>query len=258
VATFSQPGLYGKIPAQADFVRLRAADDVARALVLWLEEGSEAAKRAGAPCRSEPIRFVFRPAGGRASGCCRARQVGVPARAFAQVEARSRVRSPRPRGRGRVSTRRRRSREAAGSQRPSLRAPEGLLLPGAAEWSPAWRMRARAAESGRDFWAFGEAEGGRSTRCTASAPPARLSAAGSPRAPWPCSNVRCARTSTAGRGSSSPGAASDGRRRRASSGRTGPGRACSSRSDRSRRPCSVRSGGQGRATGGYGSPAPAR
>jgi type VI secretion system protein ImpM len=63
VAAFTAPGLYGKIPAQADFVRVRAADPVARPFVLWLEEGSEAAKRAGGPAGAEPVRFLFRPAG---------------------------------------------------------------------------------------------------------------------------------------------------------------------------------------------------
>jgi type VI secretion system protein ImpM len=63
VATFSAAGVYGKIPDQADFVRVRAADAVARPLALWLEEGSEDARRAGAPTRSEPVRFLFRPSG---------------------------------------------------------------------------------------------------------------------------------------------------------------------------------------------------
>ena len=42
--TFAPAGLYGKIPSHGDFVRLRAADEPARSLVRWLEEGSEAAK----------------------------------------------------------------------------------------------------------------------------------------------------------------------------------------------------------------------
>ena len=63
MAALSAAGLYGKIPAQADFVRIQAADPLARALVLWLEEGSERAKRAGVATSSEPVRFLFRPAG---------------------------------------------------------------------------------------------------------------------------------------------------------------------------------------------------
>lgn len=63
MVTFPAAGLFGKIPAHGDFVRVRAADAVARALVLWLEEGSEAAKRSGPPGGSEPVRFLFRPPG---------------------------------------------------------------------------------------------------------------------------------------------------------------------------------------------------
>ena len=61
--TFAPAGLYGKIPSHGDFVRLRAADEPARSLVRWLEEGSEAAKRGGAGASGEPVRFVFRPPG---------------------------------------------------------------------------------------------------------------------------------------------------------------------------------------------------
>lgn len=58
---------YGKIPTHGDFVRVRAADPVARALALWLEDGSEAAMRAGGGNDFEPVRFLFQPAGaGRA------------------------------------------------------------------------------------------------------------------------------------------------------------------------------------------------
>lgn len=63
MASFATPGLYGKIPAQADFVRHQAADAVARPFVLWLEEASELASRAGARDDAEPVRFLFRPPG---------------------------------------------------------------------------------------------------------------------------------------------------------------------------------------------------
>jgi type VI secretion system protein ImpM len=62
-AAFGRPGLFGKIPAHGDFVRLRAAAPLPRELVLWLEEGSEAAKRERSPCDQVPVRFLFRPAG---------------------------------------------------------------------------------------------------------------------------------------------------------------------------------------------------
>ncbi len=60
---FSAPGLFGKIPSHGDFVRIHAADAAARALALWLEEGSEAARRASAPAGGEPARFLFSPPG---------------------------------------------------------------------------------------------------------------------------------------------------------------------------------------------------
>lgn len=59
---FSKPGLYGKIPAQGDFVRVQAGDPVARALAGWLEEGSEASKRRGVKSGPRPVRFLFHPA----------------------------------------------------------------------------------------------------------------------------------------------------------------------------------------------------
>ena len=59
MTNFSVPGLFGKMPARADFVRVRAGDPAARALVLWLEEGSEAAKRSGAPLGADPIRLLL-------------------------------------------------------------------------------------------------------------------------------------------------------------------------------------------------------
>jgi len=64
MVTFSVPGLFGKLPDRADFVRVRAAEPAARALVLWLEEGSEAAKRSGVPMGPDPVRFLLSPPGG--------------------------------------------------------------------------------------------------------------------------------------------------------------------------------------------------
>lgn len=63
MASLGAPGLYGKIPAHGDFVRLRAAEGAARPFVLWLEEASEAAKRAGAPCGPAPVRVLFQAPG---------------------------------------------------------------------------------------------------------------------------------------------------------------------------------------------------
>ncbi len=63
MSAFSIPGLFGKIPAHADFVRVRAASPAAREMVRWLEEGSEAAKRAGAAAGAGAVRFLFSPPG---------------------------------------------------------------------------------------------------------------------------------------------------------------------------------------------------
>lgn len=55
--------LFGKVPAQGDFVRVRAGDPVAQGLARWLEEASEVAGRAGVAAGG-PIRFLLRPLGG--------------------------------------------------------------------------------------------------------------------------------------------------------------------------------------------------
>jgi type VI secretion system protein ImpM len=52
-------GLFGKIPAQADFLRVNASDPAALALVRWLEEGNDALYRAGARLSAEPLGFLF-------------------------------------------------------------------------------------------------------------------------------------------------------------------------------------------------------
>ncbi len=51
-------GAFGKIPAQGDFLRVSAGEGLA--LARWLEEGSEAAYRAGARLGAEPVRFLHR------------------------------------------------------------------------------------------------------------------------------------------------------------------------------------------------------
>jgi type VI secretion system protein ImpM len=174
VATFSHAGLYGKIPAQPDFVRLRAADGPARPLVLWLEEGSEAAKRAGAPCGSEPVRFLFRPAG--AARALAGVLVGsgdkvgrsFPLALFAQVESPDLAASfpalPLAAA-GFLDAAAALAREAAGLSAGELSARlESLPLPGAHDLAAgAAEARSRAAlESARDLLArlFGEAGNG--------------------------------------------------------------------------------------------------
>ncbi len=53
------PGLVGKIPAQADFVRINANERTALELARWLEEAQESLRRAGSPLPSAPIFFVY-------------------------------------------------------------------------------------------------------------------------------------------------------------------------------------------------------
>lgn len=60
VAAFAPAGLFGKLPAHGDFVRLRAGGPAARALVAWLEAGHEGAGGSAGPA---PTRFLLRPAG---------------------------------------------------------------------------------------------------------------------------------------------------------------------------------------------------
>jgi len=56
-------GLYGKIPARGDFVRIRAGEAVALGFDCWLEDAVGALARAGVGLPELPARFVFRPAG---------------------------------------------------------------------------------------------------------------------------------------------------------------------------------------------------
>lgn len=62
MALLGAPGLFGKLPAQGDFVRVRAGEPAAQALARWLEEASEAAGRAGV-AGGAPVRFLLRPGG---------------------------------------------------------------------------------------------------------------------------------------------------------------------------------------------------
>lgn len=55
-------GIYGKIPAQGDFVRINASDPAAQALDLWVQESLEALARAGAELPPEPVYFFHQGA----------------------------------------------------------------------------------------------------------------------------------------------------------------------------------------------------
>ena len=52
-------GLFGKIRAQGDFVRINASDPAVPPFVRWLEEGNELLHRAGTMLGPEPIGFLF-------------------------------------------------------------------------------------------------------------------------------------------------------------------------------------------------------
>ena len=56
-------GVYGKIPAQGDFVRLHASDHAAQSLDVWIQESLEALARAGAELPREPVYFMHQGAG---------------------------------------------------------------------------------------------------------------------------------------------------------------------------------------------------
>ncbi len=51
-------GIYGKIPAQGDFVRVHASDPAAQSLDLWVQESLESLARAGAELPAEPVYFL--------------------------------------------------------------------------------------------------------------------------------------------------------------------------------------------------------
>ena len=53
-------GLFGKIPAKGDFIRLNAADPVCQAMDRWLQDGIAEAKKAGdSGAAVVPFSFVF-------------------------------------------------------------------------------------------------------------------------------------------------------------------------------------------------------
>ncbi len=54
-------GIYGKIPAQGDFVRVNASDALGQSLDQWLQQALEALQRTSADLQPEPAYFVFRP-----------------------------------------------------------------------------------------------------------------------------------------------------------------------------------------------------
>ncbi len=86
MTAFSSPGVFGKIPERGDFVRVRAAEKAAQELVLWLEEGSESAKRAKVPMGPETVRFVVSsPSGGRVLAGAMAASADKVGRAFPLV-----------------------------------------------------------------------------------------------------------------------------------------------------------------------------
>lgn len=58
-------GLYGKIPAQGDFLRLNAASPVALAFDTWLQESIEMRRRASGDTPPPAFRFFFRSSGQR-------------------------------------------------------------------------------------------------------------------------------------------------------------------------------------------------
>jgi type VI secretion system protein ImpM len=58
-------GLFGKVPAQGDFLRVNANTPLVAALDRWLQEGLDATRRAGAPPLAGPVHFIFRTAGVR-------------------------------------------------------------------------------------------------------------------------------------------------------------------------------------------------
>jgi type VI secretion system protein ImpM len=51
-------GVYGKIPAQGDFVRINASDQAAQSLDVWIQEGLETLHRMGVPFPAEPLYFL--------------------------------------------------------------------------------------------------------------------------------------------------------------------------------------------------------
>jgi type VI secretion system protein ImpM len=63
--TFSQLGLFGKIPAQGDFLRAGAQGAIVQAFDRWLEESLDGLRRAGGGLPDEPLCFLYRGSGVR-------------------------------------------------------------------------------------------------------------------------------------------------------------------------------------------------
>jgi type VI secretion system protein ImpM len=63
--SFQSVGLFGKIPAQGDFLRLGPSAPAVIAFDRWVQEGIDAARRAGTELPTEPLYFLFRANGVR-------------------------------------------------------------------------------------------------------------------------------------------------------------------------------------------------
>ncbi len=59
------PGLYGKIPAQGDFIRSNVADPAALEFTRWLEEAQEGLYRTGAALPDLPVCFLYASGGAK-------------------------------------------------------------------------------------------------------------------------------------------------------------------------------------------------
>jgi type VI secretion system protein ImpM len=62
VNAIDQVGLFGKIRAHGDFVRVNASDPASQSLVRWLEDGNETLHRSGAKLSPSPLGFLYRAA----------------------------------------------------------------------------------------------------------------------------------------------------------------------------------------------------
>jgi type VI secretion system protein ImpM len=63
-------GMFGKIPAQGDFVRLNASTPAALAFDAFLQESLDGLRRTGGDLVPEPVRFAFFNAAGGGAGVC--------------------------------------------------------------------------------------------------------------------------------------------------------------------------------------------
>lgn len=91
----ARPGLLGKAPCQADFIRLNASSEAASHFLRWLEEGMALMLQARARLPATPTCFVFTTPGGRGalvgSFVASEDRVGrqFPLAVFTEVEART-------------------------------------------------------------------------------------------------------------------------------------------------------------------------